>query len=201
MQKGPSCVVFIGAKGPSCVLDAGKKLLTISGRLELFKFSVDGYVEATPTRFTANIVSRLLGFYFKVFIAAGLTENGIPGGVTAGFEAGAPGHEDIRTTLSNMIKDSLNKAKDAGMRVITAAKKKIEDAQAVFNNAARKVADQRRAVNAARAKVNAYLYICLDARLHSCRYICLNSCPRTCLCTCICTCLCPCLYTRLYTCL
>ena len=111
-------------KGPSCILDAAKKLLTISGRLELFKFSVDGYLEVTPTTFTANIVSRLLGFYFKVFISAGLMENGIPGGVTAGFEAGAPGVEDIRTKLSNMIKDSLNKVKDAGMRAINAAKKK-----------------------------------------------------------------------------
>ena len=134
-------------KGPSCILDAAKKLLTISGRLELFKFSVDGYLEVTPTTFTANIVSRLLGFYFKVFISAGLMENGIPGGVTAGFEAGAPGVEDIRTKLSNMIKDSLNKVKDAGMRAINAAKKKIEDTQAVFNNAAKKVADARRKVN------------------------------------------------------
>merc|ERR1711998_494120 len=36
--------------GPSCILDAEKKLLTISGRIELFGFSTDGYVEATPTK-------------------------------------------------------------------------------------------------------------------------------------------------------
>jgi len=140
--------------GPSCILDSGKKLLTISGRIELFKFSTDGYVEASPTRFTAQLVHKLLGFYWKTFFSAGVMENGIPAAVTVGFEAGAPGGDDIRTKLKTMILDGLNRIKEAGMRAINAAKKKLTDAQAPFNRAAAAVASKRNALRAAQNKVN-----------------------------------------------
>jgi hypothetical protein len=141
-------------KGPSCILDSAKRLLTISGRVELFGFSTDGYVEATPTKFKAQLVHKLLGFYWKTFFSAGVMENGIPAAVTVGFEAGAPGGDDIRTKLRTLILDGLNKIKDAGMRAINAAKKKLTDAQAVFDRAARAVASKRTDVRNAQNKVN-----------------------------------------------